>query len=108
MLGYCCICLGVNDGRRKKDEISVNRGMVRRTFDAKGLAYVSELVQLNLRDTLSVLKWNKANDIYVYRMSSDSFPWMSEYEFDQLPEWSKINKQLVEIGNYVKSENMRV
>ncbi len=64
MLGYCCICLGVNDGRRKKDEISVNRGMVRRTFDAKGLAYVSELVQLNLRDTLSVLKWNKANDIY--------------------------------------------
>lgn len=108
MLGYCCICLGVNDGRRKKDEISVNRGMVRRTFDAKGLAYVSELVQLNLRDTLSVLKWNKANDIYVYRMSSDSFTWMSEYEFDQLPEWSKINKQLIEIGNYVKSENMRV
>lgn len=107
-IGYCCICLGINNGRRKKDEISVNRGMVRRTFDSKGLKYVSELAELNLRDTLEVLKWNKANNIYVYRMSSDSFPWMSEYEFEQLPSWSKLNKQLVEIGNYVKSENMRV
>ena len=107
-IGYCCICLGINDGRRKKDEISVNRGMVRRTFDSKGLKYVSELAALNLRDTLEVLKWNKSNGIYVYRMSSDSFPWMSEYEFEQLPNWSSLNKQLVEIGNYVKSENMRV
>ena len=51
-IGYCCICLGVNEGLKKKDHISVNRGMVKKTFEAKGLSYVSELVILNLEDTI--------------------------------------------------------
>jgi UV DNA damage endonuclease len=40
---------------------------------------------LNLKDTLKVLDFNITNNIYVYRLSSDSFPWMSEYEFSDLP-----------------------
>lgn len=42
-IGYCCIPLGCNEGVSRKDHILVNRGMVRKTFDAKGLPYVSEL-----------------------------------------------------------------
>ena len=71
--------MGCNLDKKKKDHIQVNRGMVRKTFDAKGLPYVSELVILNLIDTLKVLDWNIKNNIYVYRLSSDSFPWMSNY-----------------------------
>ena len=71
-IGYCCIAIGCNEGKKKKDHITVNRGMVRRTFDAKGLPYVSELVIDNLKDTLDLLKYNIKNDIYVYRLSSDS------------------------------------
>jgi hypothetical protein len=43
--------MGVNTGKKKKEFVTVNRGMVRRTFDAKGLPYVSELVIENLKDT---------------------------------------------------------
>ena len=106
-IGYCCIPLGCNEGKRKKDHITVNRGMVRKTFDAKGLPYVSELVILNLQDTLKVLDWNIQNNILVYRLSSDSFPWMSEYKFQDLPNFSKIERLMIQIGNKIKSNNLR-
>ena len=107
-IGYCCICLGVNEGLKKKDHISVNRGMVKKTFEAKGLSYVSELVVLNLEDTIKVLKYNIKNNIKVYRMSSDSFPWMSHYTFSDLPNFTKIQRLLSQIGNIVKENDLRV
>ncbi len=107
-IGYCCIPLGCNQGKKKKEQVLVNRSMVRKTFDSKGLPYVSELVILNLIDTLKVLDWNIKNNIYIYRMSSDSFPWMSEYMFDELPNFKTISKLLQDIGNKVKSNDMRV
>jgi len=107
-IGYCCISLGINEGLKKKDHISVNRGMVKKTFEAKGLNYVSELVILNLEDTIKVLKYNIKNNIKVYRMSSDSFPWMSHYSFSNLPNFTKIQRLLSQIGNIVKENDLRV
>lgn len=108
MIGYCCIPIGCNVRKPKKDHIQVNRGMIRNTFNKKGLSYVSELVILNLRDTLKVLDYNIKNDIFVYRMSSDSFPWMSEYSFNELPKFTDITNLLTSIGNKIKSNNIRV
>ena len=107
-LGYCCICLGINEGRSKKDLISVNRGMVKKTFDTKGLPYVSDLIIENLKDTLKVLDYNIKNKIHVYRLSSDSFPWMSEYKFENLPKFIVINSLLRLIGKKIKDNNIRV
>ena len=107
-IGYCCIAIGCNAGKKKKDYITVNRGMVRKTFDARGIPYVSELVIENLKDTLELLKYNLKNDIHVYRMSSDSFPWMSEYKFEDLPNFTYIQSLLVKIGNFVKENDIRV
>jgi UV DNA damage endonuclease len=107
-IGYCCIPLGLNQGKKKKDQIIINRGMVRKTFDSKGLPYVSELVILNLKDTLKVLDWNLKNNIFIYRMSSDSFPWMSEYLFEELPNFKTIHNLLQQIGSKIKSNGIRV
>jgi len=107
-IGYCCIAIGCNEGKKKKDHITVNRGMVRRTFDVKGLPYVSELIIDNLKDTLDLLKYNIKNDIYVYRLSSDSFPWMSEYRFQDLPNFGYIQSLLVKVGNFIKENGIRV
>ena len=107
-IGYCCINMSLNVGKKKKDFITVNRGMVRKTFDARGLPYVSELVIENLKDTLELLKYNLKNDIHVYRMSSDSFPWMSEYNFEDLPNFTYIQSLLIKVGNFVKENDIRV
>ncbi len=107
-IGYCCIPMGCNEGKPKKEHITVNRGMVRKTFDAKGLPYVSELVIENLKDTLKVLDYNLKNHIYIYRLSSDSFPWMSEYEFSELPNFNVIQNLMTKIGDKIKSNGIRV
>jgi UV DNA damage endonuclease len=99
--------MGCNVGLKKKEQITVNRGMVRRTFDAKGLPYVSELVIENLKDTLKVLDYNLKSHIYIYRLSSDSFPWMSEYEFSDLPNFNVIQNLMTKIGDKIKSNNIR-
>ncbi len=102
-LGYCCINLSLADKK-----ISANRGMIKKTFEAKGQDYAGELAYLNLCDLLEIIKWNVDNDIMVYRMSSDIFPWMSEYEITKLYNFSQIEKKLVEIGEFVIETGIRV
>lgn len=108
-IGYCCINLSINeDGRAKKDFVKVNRGMTKKTFTTKGLSYVSELVLDNLRDTIKVLNWNIKNNIKVYRLSSDSFPWLTEYQIEDLPNSDKIINLLRGIGTIIKNNDLRV
>jgi UV DNA damage endonuclease len=106
-IGYCCISIGINEGQKKKEFVTVNRGMVRKTFDAKGLPYVSELVIENLKDTLKILEYNIKNNIYIYRMSSDVFPWNSEYEFKDLPKFNVIHTYLKLIGKKIRDNGLR-
>jgi UV DNA damage endonuclease len=102
-IGYCCI----NTTLEKKG-IKVNRGMIKKTFDEKGLPYVSELVIQNLKDTIEIIKWNEQNSIRNYRMSSDSFSWFTHYELKDLPNFDRIKNLLSGIGKLVKLYNHRV
>tara|TARA_R110002074_G_scaffold33472_6_gene93196 strand:- start:2895 stop:3827 length:933 start_codon:yes stop_codon:yes gene_type:complete len=102
-LGYCCINLTL-----KPDNVSTNRGMIKKTFNEKGLPYASELALKNLHDLLTILKWNVENDIRIFRFSSSLFPWMSEYDFTQLPDYPQIKVKLIEIGDFVLSNDLRV
>jgi UV DNA damage endonuclease len=104
-LGYACINTTLGS---QKPKITTNRGMIRKTFDAKGLPYVSELVLQNVRELIEVIKWNYKNDINFYRMSSDIFPWMSEYEFSDLPDYDKIKTLLTGVGKLADKYNQRL
>jgi len=49
-----------------------------------------------------ILDYNIQNEIFAYRLSSDSFPWMSEYEFKDLPKFACIETYLKLIGDKIK------
>jgi UV DNA damage endonuclease len=102
-IGYCCI----NTTLEQKG-IKVNRGMIKKTFDEKGLEYVSELVLQNLRDTIEIIKWNEQNSIRNYRMSSDSFAWFTHYELKDLPNFDKIRNLLLGMGKLIKNYKHKV
>jgi len=102
-IGYACINMTLAE-----QGITTNRGMIRKTFDAKGLPYVSELSLQNVRDLVEVIKWNQKNNITLYRMSSDMFPWSSEYNFDDLPDITKIKNIMLGLGNIIKQYGHRV
>ena len=107
-IGYCCICLGINEGVKKVDQVSVNRGMVKKTFDMRGLEGVSELATKNLEDLIKVLEYNLQNNIFVYRMSSEMFPWLTHYDVRTLPRFDRINALLKSAGDFAKLHGMRL
>lgn len=107
-IGYCCINISINSGRSKKDQISVNRGMVKKTFESKGLNYVSELALKNIDGFKKILEWNLKNDIYVYRMSSDMLPCLGFYNIKDLPNYNLICKKLKECGDFAKENSFRL
>lgn len=102
-LGYCCINLSLRD-----QGVTINRGMIKKTWEQQGLARAGELAAANLHDLLTILRWNHANGIQVYRMSSDIFPWMSEYEFNKLPNFSEISELLEKVGLLVAETGARI
>ena len=104
-IGYACINMTLGS---QKPKITTNRGMVRKTFDQKGITYVSELALQNILDLIEIVKWNYKNDIHFYRMSSDMFPWMSEYEFTDLPDYNKIKKLFSGLGVLANKYDQRL
>lgn len=102
-IGYPCICLSL-----QKDKITVNRNMVKRTFLAKGVSYASELALKNVQDLEKVLHWNESMGIKLYRMSSDMFPWASEYKMTDLPDINEILEVCARIGKFAKDNDHRL
>ena len=106
-LGYACINMGMSEQPKKK-RITTNRSMIKRTFQQKGLPYASELALQNCKDLIKILKWNHQNDIHFFRMSSEIFPWASEYQLSDLPDYKEICKALEEAGSFARSVGQRL
>tara|TARA_R110001592_G_scaffold51696_2_gene158812 strand:- start:110 stop:1126 length:1017 start_codon:yes stop_codon:yes gene_type:complete len=102
-LGYACINMHL-----RKQNIYTGRSMIRRTFDAKGLDYVSELCIANTKDLIKIIQWNEDNGIKVFRMSSEIYPWMSEYEFVDLPGYKELCKLLKQAGDLAQGYGQRL
>jgi len=92
----------------KKRRVTTNRSMIKRTFQQKGLPYASELALQNCKDLIKILKWNHQNDIHFFRMSSEIFPWASEYQLSDLPDYKEICKALEEAGSFARSVGQRL
>lgn len=92
----------------KSKRITTNRSMIKRTFQAKGIPYASELALQNSKDLLKILKWNEENNIKFYRMSSNIFPWASEYKLEQLPDYEEICYSLMEAGDFANQVGQRL
>ena len=103
-LGYACI----NMHLQKNFKVTTNRGMIKRTFKAKGIPYASELAEFNTRNILPILQWNNQNNIKVFRISSCVLPWGSEYEIEDLPDANKIKKNLAKAGQYAIDNGIRL
>ena len=102
-LGYACI-----NETLKKQKISCNRGMIKRTFQAKGITYASELALANVTDLKKIIEWNNANGISVYRMTSCLFPWFSDYDIFDMPDIDAIVDVMSEAGKIAMDAGQRL
>jgi len=102
-LGYACINTALS-----ANNIMTNRTMRRKTFEAKGLDYVSDLALLNVKDLKTIVKWNNEMGIKLFRLSSQIFPWQDEYEFSSLKDFKEICKLMLEIGDIATKAGQRL
>jgi UV DNA damage endonuclease len=71
-LGLCCI----NTVLRKKG-VYCSRTMIRKNFTVEK---AQEYALANIRDAETLMAWNHAHDIHVFRLSSDMFPHFTDLE----------------------------
>jgi UV DNA damage endonuclease len=103
-VGYCCINLTLG-----KEKISTGRTLRQASFkqDTK-LERTSLLALQNATDLVKILKWNEENNVKVFRIGSNIFPWNSEYEVTQLPDYSTIVEYLHLAGQIIQQSGQRV
>ena len=102
-IGYACI-----NTRLQTEGVQTSRGMIRRTFDAKGVAYASQLAVQNARDLGRILQWNADNGIRVFRITSCLVPWASEFELDQMPDFEEFKGLLAGCGQLAVETGQRL
>jgi UV DNA damage endonuclease len=104
-MGYACINMQLS---KMKPRIYTGRSMIKRTFEAKGIKYASELGLDNCKDLLTIVKWNNENGFKFFRITSNLFPWSSEYKLSDMPDYEEICNILSDVGKYVKENEMRI
>ena len=102
-LGYACINMTLG-----KKKITTNRSMIKKTFLQRGINYAAELGIQNVKDLETIIKWNVENNIKLFRISSDMFPWASEYGIEYLPNITEIAEVMKRTGEYAKSHGVRL
>ena len=104
-MGYACINMKLSS---QKPKIYTGRSMIKRTFKAKGIKYASELGLANCKDLFEIIKWNKENGFDFFRITSNLFPWSSEYKLEDMPDYKEICNVLSDVGKYVNNNSMRI
>ena len=104
-LGYACINMTLGS---QTPRVTTNRSMIKRTFVEKGIEYAGELGLQNAHDLFKILQWNNRKGIKFFRVSSDMFPWASEYGIENSPYYKRIETVLKACGNYAKQNGIRV
>ena len=112
-LGYACINMQLSYptkyGKPKgTTPITTGRGMIKRTFESKGVDYASEIALANAKDLHNIMTWNVLNGYNFYRMTSGLAPWKTEYEWDDLKDITEIKQWLRSAGTMANTHGVRV
>ena len=113
-IGYACINMQLSypqkwGGKEKGIKpITTGRSMIKRTFDAKGVDYASELTLQNARDLNQIVQWNVLNGYNFFRITSGLAPWKSEYKWEDLKDLDEIKAYLSSVGWVANTHKLRI
>ena len=113
-LGYACINMQLSyptkygDKPKGTEPITTGRGMIKRTFESKGVDYASEITLANVKDLHNIMAWNVLNGHNFYRMTSGLAPWKTEYKWNDLKDIKEIKQWLHSAGTMANTHGVRV
>ena len=106
-LGYACQNMQLSHlGKGKR--VTMNRSCIKKTFNEKGLDYISEISLKNCYDLEKLIHWNEEHGIKFFRLSSDLVPWASEFDMEDLPDIDEMKEVLLRAGRYANQIGQRL
>jgi len=103
-LGLCCLNCTL---RNKHPTIFASRSCTMKTVREKGLKIAVDRARMNLEDIITMMHWNEANGIKVFRLTSNIFAHLSNPKIGPYSiEFAK--SKLQQIGNLAKKLHMRL
>lgn len=96
-LGYCCI----NTVLRELG-IFTSRTCRLATIKEKGIEYSYKLAHQNLKDLAVILRWNYRHNIFLFRMSSEMFPFATHADYHETYDMEQFRPILQKIGLLAK------
>lgn len=108
-LGYACINMTLSDDVPASKKVLTSRTLRQASFS---LPRINDIVLSNCNDLLTILKWNNDNNIKLFRISSEIFPFMDHpdyaYNIGQLADAESIVSVLGRCGDFAKQNGMRL
>jgi UV DNA damage endonuclease len=101
--GYACI-----NTELSAKNIRTGRTMIDKKFKQGGLQLAGEIALANARDLITILEWNQANGITLFRLGSELFPRWNHYRLEELPQIAEITQHLRAAGDYAKAHGHRI
>ena len=95
-IGYPCIPLSISKRITRKFNLNLFNEEI-----------FNQYTKNNLNDFFSILKFNNENNIKFFRISSDIIPFGS-HTINSIQWWNTFSTTFLEIGEYIKKNNMRV
>ena len=101
--GYCCI-----NQQLSQQGIRTGRTMIDRKFKLGGMQLASDIALANAKDLITILQWNEAQGIRLFRIGSELFPRWNHYRLEDLPGIDEITRHLRAAGDYAKAHDHRI
>ena len=101
--GYACI-----NTELSAKNIRTGRTMIDKKFKLGGLQLAGEIALANAQDLLTIMQWNEAHGITLFRLGSELFPRWNHYELADLPQIAEIAQHLRAAGDYAKAHGHRI
>lgn len=104
-LGYACLNTKL---RIQKPPVFASRTCRLDTLKTKGIDHIYDLISKNLQDLKKIIEWNYNNNIFLYRMSSEMFPFATHLDYCENYDLNQFTKDFIEIGELAKKYNQRL
>lgn len=100
-IGYACM-----NNSLKRDGFNKRR-LYKKQFVEGGLEKVREVALHNIDHLIRVLHWNHEHGIHLFRFTQ-IFPWVDQYEYEDLPGWPSLLSALRSVGDLCREEDHRI
>lgn len=96
-MGYCCINTELRDLG-----IFTSRTCRLETVRQSSINYIYDLAHQNIDDLASIFRWNFKHNIFLYRMSSEMFPFASHPDYYEKYDFEQFRTKLYNLGMLAK------